>query len=451
MTTSQEKISALPTKAFFVDMLTKDVSLTSAIMDLIDNCVDGALRIRGEESLEGLVVSLSVRETGFLIEDNCGGIPLNIARHYAFRFGRPDDAKPVDHSVGLFGVGMKRAMFKLGRRFEVQSTSENTSFNVKVDVDAWQREEPWEFPMEVESSEIRPGETDTFSERNSGSTKIRVFQLHQGIAAQFSSDLFVARLQNEIRTKHQMYLRRGLSIEVNGTFLVGSVIRFAYVPNLLMPAYEEIHRNGVTVKLVSGVGPGGPIGRADAGWYVYCNGRMVVKADQTELTGWGSLGTSRVPRYHHQFARFRGCAFFNSAHSDQLPWNTTKDGLDVEADLYRSTKIKMAAHMRPVITFLNRLDDELDQPDEDKRVLTNLLARAEYADVQLLPDQAVRDTFFYEPPPPTPRPPKVSRISFTRLKTEVEALKRYLRVTTNREVGERTFDWYLNNEYETDE
>ena len=85
MVASREKVSALPTKALFVEMLTKDVSLPSAIMDLVDNCVDGALRIRGRASLEGLEVSLTIGEREFRIEDNCGGIPLNIARNYAFR------------------------------------------------------------------------------------------------------------------------------------------------------------------------------------------------------------------------------------------------------------------------------------------------------------------------------------------------------------------------------
>jgi len=34
--------SADPTKDFFIDMLTRDIPLEWAILDLIDNCVDGA-------------------------------------------------------------------------------------------------------------------------------------------------------------------------------------------------------------------------------------------------------------------------------------------------------------------------------------------------------------------------------------------------------------------------
>ena len=39
-----ESISASPTKNFFVEMLTRDIDLEDAILDLLDNCVDGVQR-----------------------------------------------------------------------------------------------------------------------------------------------------------------------------------------------------------------------------------------------------------------------------------------------------------------------------------------------------------------------------------------------------------------------
>ncbi len=35
-----------PTKRFFVSMLTRDIRLSDALLDLIDNCVDGAARVK---------------------------------------------------------------------------------------------------------------------------------------------------------------------------------------------------------------------------------------------------------------------------------------------------------------------------------------------------------------------------------------------------------------------
>ena len=37
-------IKAGPTKRFFVKMLTRDIELADAILDLLDNCVDGIIR-----------------------------------------------------------------------------------------------------------------------------------------------------------------------------------------------------------------------------------------------------------------------------------------------------------------------------------------------------------------------------------------------------------------------
>jgi hypothetical protein len=42
--TKYAPISASPVKSFFVSWLTRDISLEDAILDLLDNCVDGILR-----------------------------------------------------------------------------------------------------------------------------------------------------------------------------------------------------------------------------------------------------------------------------------------------------------------------------------------------------------------------------------------------------------------------
>ena len=42
---------ASPTKRFFVSMLTRDISLADAILDLLDNCLDGALRLADGKEL----------------------------------------------------------------------------------------------------------------------------------------------------------------------------------------------------------------------------------------------------------------------------------------------------------------------------------------------------------------------------------------------------------------
>src|SRR5438067_1777019 len=100
-------IDAMPTKELFIDMLTRDISLIPAIIDLVDNSADGAKKDKGDGSLEDFWARLSIAPREFKLSDNCGGISVETAKKYAFRFGRPSGAPFVKHSVGQFGVGMK--------------------------------------------------------------------------------------------------------------------------------------------------------------------------------------------------------------------------------------------------------------------------------------------------------------------------------------------------------
>src|SRR5689334_19115441 len=97
-------IEASPTKDFFISMLVKDIELIPAISDLVDNAVDGAKR-ESQDSFDGYSVRIDLDSQQFRISDNCGGISVEIAQKYAFRFGRPEQMTPTPRSVGQFGVG----------------------------------------------------------------------------------------------------------------------------------------------------------------------------------------------------------------------------------------------------------------------------------------------------------------------------------------------------------
>ena len=61
MSTHQQPITvdASPTKGLFVEMLTRDIRMAMAILDLVDNCIDGAIRIRGDAAFTGLTVRIT--------------------------------------------------------------------------------------------------------------------------------------------------------------------------------------------------------------------------------------------------------------------------------------------------------------------------------------------------------------------------------------------------------
>ena len=136
MTTKKEEIKSVPShsaKAFFVSMLTRDIALQDAILDLLDNSIDGAIRTRGkeladEESFDGFWAKIDFSEKRFTIENNCGGIPWQIAHEYAFRMGRPEGVQSNPGTTGVVGIGMKRAIFKMGRECHVHSNHKDDAF-----------------------------------------------------------------------------------------------------------------------------------------------------------------------------------------------------------------------------------------------------------------------------------------------------------------------------------
>jgi len=424
-----ESIDARPTKEFFIDMLVKDIDLKDAVLDLVDNSVDGARRLRGDGTFQGLHVRLKISDRALTIDDNCGGIAADVAIKYAFRFGRIGSAHELDliKSVGHVGVGMKRAFFKLGRKFEVASRSERDSFDVVVPVDDWKaREDDWEFPFK------RLQRNEPLRAEASRGTRIKVTELRDGVAAMFGSARFITQLENEIRSTHQAAMQRGLGISINGIALTTEESRLL-ASDHLHPAFREVSANGVDVKIYVGIDASAP---REAGWYVYCNGRMVLEADRTAATGWDG---TRVPNYHNQFARFRGYVFFESDDPARLPWTTTKSDVDVDSPLYRGILQQMVNMMRPVIDFLNTLDKE---KESGKTVLDGIVNESRSMPLAVLPE---REAFGFDAPRPS-GPPMQRISSYMRPRHQVEAAKRRLGATSYRNVGELTFDYYYENE-----
>jgi hypothetical protein len=427
-----ELIDASPTKDFFISMLVKDIELMPAISDLVDNAVDGARRMRRRARYDDLWVRVEVGRQTFRVIDNCGGIPVDLARHYAFRFGRPEDMEPTRHSIGQFGVGMKRALFKLGRRFKIASATATSRFTVDIDVESWRRRDEWQF----EFSTLEEGVRVPLGERG---TSITVTALHPSVAKDFGLERFVSSLREELERRHQDVMDRGLAVSLNRIPLQVEVGELLYSRSL-KPGFNELSFDGadpVVAKIWAGISESVP---REAGWYIFCNGRLVLGPDQTEVTGWGAGDGSTIPKYHNQFARFRGYVFFDSDDSSRLPWNTTKTGVDLDSEVYRRTRQTMLRLMRPVIDFLNRLDAERQRGDGGP--LEASVDAASSARISQVPVAAQ----FAAPRPEPPKGPPMGNILYQKPKPEIARVQRTLRARSYREVGERTFDYFVEAE-----
>jgi hypothetical protein len=431
------KVDASPTKAFFVDIITKDIQLDEAIQDLVDNCVDGAKRLRPGDNpnFTDLFVAIEISPDRFSIRDNCGGIPLDIARRYAFKFGRAAGFAPTTRSVGQFGIGMKRALFKMGEHFTVRSKEPDWEYEIDVDIQSWTEDDiNWDFDIR----NLIPG---PHAVADTG-TELEVTPLQTPVADTFRQGIFLADLRQDIRIRQQQPMRWGLQITLNGEAIIPSDVQLKQ-GDVVKPAFRRYTDDlGGTAPLVTRLYAGvADSSRAHAGWYIFCNGRCVLEADQSKATGWSDVSDAGVgmPKYHGQFARFRGYAFLDSDDASILPWNTTKTGLDPETDAYRRLRGRLIEIARPVIDFLNALDAESDFEDPDK-ILTQGLARTPSIALERLPS---RDVFIYQTPPP--RGPAMGSINYKKPRAEIEALRDRLQVPSLRAVGERSFEFTYQN------
>ncbi len=429
-------VKASPTKRFFIAVLIKDIQFMDAIVELIDNSVDAARSHRLTGDLSGLSIDVDFDADKLVIRDNAGGMPIAQAINYAFRFGRSDDAPSTPGSVGEFGVGMKRALFKVGRNFMVRSTTVDETFLVSVDVNEWQSEEEspgeWTFPM--------PESGANFNSLPVG-TEITVTNLYDYAKDQISSTSFGTRLSGMVREKHAVALTEGLNITIGTNSLQAQAARLSQstqIRPLKISKRLPIEGAEVDVTIIAGIAERK---LEDTGWYIFCNDRMIERAEQSEKTGWQTAlveGERKAPKAHWQFAHFRGYVLFRSNKASVLPWNTTKTGLNVEAPAFRQVRADMNAAMREVIDFLNLRENEGNDGPMDLAI-----KGAPLVALSQLPDNP---RFTYTATTSgTPKPSTV-RISFECDPNLYEAVRAELRVKSKTEVGRGVFDYYVQAE-----
>lgn len=443
-------IHAEPTKELFINMLTRDVQLIPAIIDLADNCTDGARRLRPDRDWKGLEVVITVSGSKFEMSDNCGGMEVKIAKNYAFRFGREAGHVPEKGEVGRFGVGMKRGLFKLGKHFHIRSTTKTTQFDVTIDVDKWAKKPEWEFEFDG-----APTEGGRFRAEEQG-TQITVTRIHTQVAEQFKQPLFIQELRNELSSKLEESLSRGLAVLVNGESLKHHV-RELVASKELAPARKQFHiemGKGRTVRVDLWCGLGhAQIRKAagdESGWYVFCNGRMLLEADKSEATGWGTEEDQEMPSFHGQYNGFRGFAYLEADDAADLPWNTTKTALDTDHSVYRSVRQHMVALARPVIDYFNKRKEENDAlkaaGEEGAGRLQSLFDEAETKPLDELKTRAA----FSAPPVQAAkalrRSPALQRIQFDADAKKAEEVKEHLGASSWMAVGREVFDYYYNAE-----
>jgi len=466
---TSRSIQGGPTKRFFVEMLVKDIELEDAILDLLDNCIDGAIRSKGEgsddqDAFKGYTAELTLNDSEFIIADNCGGIPDEHVED-AFQLGRPSIDKDGDlPTIGMYGIGMKRAIFKMGNCSKVESNSESKFFSVKY-TNEWLQPDnnTWDLPIEEIASKGSPY-----------GVLVAVSDLKPNISQSFSNDQFLNRLKNRISRYFAYLIQKGFNVLVNGESIKPSLLTLfdeTSEDNNSDQVKTFNYQNsldGVDIKIVVGLFKKlsrqeeiegeleVPTEDVRAGITVICNDRVILDADRTIKTGWGD-GT--VPAYHPQFRSIGGLMIFNSSAAELLPISTTKRGVEMDSEIYLRARSVCQEGIKTFTNFTNKwkgLEQDASNHFPDKKMdartnITSNLTRG--TSVRRGPGAG---GFRYSPSLPVPvrSGKEVKRISYTKDIADVKSVSEFLfddsEVNANT-VGSKCFDYVKKKASENNE
>lgn len=458
-----ETVSAHPVKSFFVHMLTRDIELKDAILDLLDNCVDGVQRSETKRNLEkpkpyrGYWARIVLSKDEFKIEDNCGGIPWEL-HNYAFRLGNlKRDIVQGRRTIGTYGIGMKRAIFKIGNDCIIETHAMDASYRLNLPPDWMDDESNWN----INAEEITPAD-----ERG---TSIVIHGLHDTVRKEFVSSVFVEAFQEALSTHYAYIIGKGFKVYLNNDLVRPKQIRLLFAKpsdassstHPVAPFIYKAKHEGVDVFLAVGFTRYIPskeeaeesfedykerYSAADAGWTVVCNDRTVLYCDKSPVTGWGVSG---VPQYHMQFIAISGIVVFSADDASILPTTTTKRSIDAQSELYLHVRDKMIEGMKLFTSYTNVWKGKglvnASRNEFRKTSVADLEElRTRTSDLKMTATRGVIAGKQYKPVLPMPMTTRSDeRISFIRPTKDIRRVSRYLFDTPDRkpsEVGEKCFD-----------
>lgn len=456
------KADAFPAKRFFVEMLTRDIDLEAAILDLLDNCVDGCLRTgptssaTAEKPYAGYFAKITMNKDKFEITDNCGGIEKLLAQNYAFKFGRKDKDRDIGlQTVGVYGIGMKRAIFKLGTECLIDSNHIGGGFTVNIDKNWIDDDNNWQLGMEMKASKKPYG------------TSIKVNTLHESISIIFDKgkDDFSVLFKQKLQKQYSLILDKGFQVFVNGDEVRPKKFQTMFEASAfenergVAPQIYTTKHEGISINLVFGLYEKmaseseedeiekGIRTKEDAGWTIICNDRVIVDSDKTHITGWGE---KPVPHFHTQYLALSGYVQFTASDASKLPVTTTKRGIDLDSALYASIKEEMKLAAKTFTDFTNSWKGQSPERSQMQSQIKHV--DVDKVAVQIPEDRwtkVKRDTGGKRFTPSLPIIPKKrthSRIQFTKHVDEIAIVRDFIcddSHATPADVGEAAFNYVL--------
>jgi len=283
-------------------------------------------------SYEGYIISLTLNGTQLRITDNCGGISKDHLATMVLRFGETSEH---ELGIGVFGVGLNRALFKLGARSVLKTDTGAERSELTLDVPQYlAKKDNWKVPARSLPTTGKAG------------TEIEITNLPTSISRDFADHDWIAETIEEIATRYGQFITKGLIIKVGEKPVVPHIMVIRQ--NSPFPGEYKVFRAGdVAVHVEYGQLKDHRFTNEELydktrnaaltdefGWTVVCNDRVILLADRSFKTGWDT-------GFHTEFYGFAGIASFEAKDPANLPWNTTKTDVNLNNPAYQAALVDM--------------------------------------------------------------------------------------------------------------
>lgn len=327
-----ETRDATPPKEIFRSIIA-DYDIRLGICELIDNSIDIWTR-KGRIDPLNINLTFDTIQQKITIEDNAGGISQNEITLFISP-GRTGNTG-TEETIGIFGVGSKRAIVAMAQNIQVRTRQGNEK-TISVEIDQeWLKEEGWNFDVH----EVDP--------INKNTTIIELLGLRTAI-----TNDYVQLISDHISfTYAKFLLNPKISIQINKTN--AQAVEFdhswafpkGYEPKeikLILP----IENSKVTILIKAGlIGENASAG-SEYGVYFYCNDRLIAKGIRNYEVGYT---TGKAGRDHPSVAlariiiEIRGDAQF-------MPWNSSKSDVNYKHKVFEALRDELINIIRYYVSL----------------------------------------------------------------------------------------------------
>lgn len=305
------EVDFTPSKALFLDSLTKDINPLDCFCEFIDNSIKASIGSKKQYERQ-IRIYIKTKEDGsskydFEIIDNCGGFSKYEAENNIFKLGNERN----EGKLG-YGIGMKRALFKLTDYFDIKSYTDKESFKIVMDIEKWRNEKKWTIPIDKCDEK-----SDFYGVSIGGNLK-------KELKKELLNKKFINQLRDKIYEKYIFIIGENFSIYLGNDKIDSN--KLLNKDNLYNKPIINTYGVDINLKIYNLKGSR----NLKSGWNFIVNGTCVERIDSCTIKE--IFKEEEIKSFDVE--NFSGYVILKSEDISVLPVNTSKTSIDKSKPIY---------------------------------------------------------------------------------------------------------------------